>query len=88
MLCWITKTLSSNTMDSECPDARLRSFSAFVKNRIPVIAEDLRTSDCAKSVNDERNKGAFVMSAEATDINNLLSRSQNLACSKRKDGDK
>ena len=60
----------------------------FVKNRIPVIAEDLRTSDCAKSVNDERNKGAFVMSAEATDINNLLSRSQNLACSKRKDGDK
>ena len=60
----------------------------FVKNRIPVIAEDLRTSDCAKSVNDERNKGAFVMSAEAMDINNLLSRSQNLARSKRKDGDK
>ena len=30
----------------------------------------------------------YIMSAEATDINNLLSRSQNLACSKRKDGDK
>lgn len=58
----------------------------FVKNRIPVVAEDI--SKRTKSVNEERNKGAFVMGSEATDINNLLSRSQLLARSKGKGGDK
>ena len=38
--------------------------------------------------NDERNKGAFVMGAEAMDINTLLSRSQSLAQSKGKGGEK
>ena len=45
------------------------------------------TEACAKSVNEARNKGAFVMGAESMDINNLLTRSQVLAQGKRKDGD-
>lgn len=40
------------------------------------------------SINEERNKGAFVMDAEAMDIDRLLSRSQSLAQSKGKGGDK
>lgn len=39
----------------------------FVKNCIPVVAGDLSTSDCPKRVNNARNKGNFVMSAEAMD---------------------
>lgn len=59
-----------------------------LKNRIPAVAEDLDTSAHAKAVSEERSKGAFVMEAEATDINNLLSRSQELVRSKQKGGDK
>lgn len=60
----------------------------FIKNRIPAVAEDLSASDHAKAVSEERSKGAFVMGAEATDINNLLSRSQDLVRNKQKGGDK
>lgn len=51
----------------------------FIKNCIPVVAEDFDVSTQAKKTAEERSKGAFVMGAEATDINNLLTRSQNLA---------
>lgn len=59
----------------------------FVKNRITTVAGELDTEACTKSVNEARNKGAFVMGAESMDISNLLSRSQHLAQGKRKDGD-
>jgi len=60
----------------------------FIKNTIPVVADDLGAAGYNTDMNDERNKGAFVMGADATDINTLLSRSQNLAQSKGKDGGK
>ena len=60
----------------------------FIKNTIPVVAEDLGTSGYNTVANEERNKGAFVMDAESMDINRLLSRSQNLAQRKGKGGDK
>ena len=60
----------------------------FIKNTIPVVAEDLGTSGYNTAANEERNKGAFVMDAESMDINRLLSRSQSLAQSKGKGGDK
>ena len=60
----------------------------FIKNMIPVVAEDLGTSGYNTAANEERNKGAFVMDAESMDINRLLSRSQSLAQSKGKGGDK
>lgn len=59
----------------------------FIKNRIPAVAEDFDMSAQTKKAAEERSKGAFVMGAEATDINNLLARSQNLA-HKGKGGDK
>ena len=59
-----------------------------LKNTIPVIAEELGAAGYNTAANDERNKGAFVMGAEAMDINTLLSRSQSLAQSKGKGGEK
>lgn len=44
-------------------------------------------STTAESIYAERNKGAYVMGEDSMDIDNLLSRSQSLAQSKRKDGD-
>lgn len=61
----------------------------FVKNSIPAVAEALghdNTGD-ANGLFAERNKGAYVMDAEAANIDALLSRSQHLARSKRKAGD-
>ncbi len=60
----------------------------FIKNTIQVVADELGTAGYNTALNDERNKGAFVMSAEASDINTLLSRSQSLAQSKGKNGGK
>ena len=60
----------------------------FVKTTIPVVAEELGSTGYNTAMNEERNKGAFVMSAEAADINTLLSRSQSLAQRKGKGGGK
>lgn len=58
----------------------------FIKNSIPVVAEDFVTPDNRMEINANRNKGAYIMSAEAMDIDNLLSKSRNLA-SKRKEAE-
>ncbi len=60
----------------------------FVKNRIPVVAEDMGVSNENRAKNEDRNKGAFVMDAQSMDIDSLLSRSQDLAFGKGKGGDK
>ena len=60
----------------------------FVKNRIPVVAEDMGIPNENRAKNEDRNKGAFVMEAQSMDIDSLLSRSQNLAFGKGKGGDK
>lgn len=44
----------------------------FMKNTILVIAEELGTSGYNTSMNEERNKGAFVMDAESMDISRLF----------------
>lgn len=58
----------------------------FIKNSIPVVAEDFVTPDNRMKINANRNKGAYIMSAEAMDIDNLLSKSRNLA-SERKEAE-
>jgi len=60
----------------------------FIKNTIQVVADDLGAAGYNTALNDERNKGAFVMGADAMDINTLLSRSRNLAQGKGKGGGK
>lgn len=58
----------------------------FIKNSIPVVAEDFVMPDDRMKINVNRNKGAYIMSAEAMDVDNLLSKSRNLA-SKRKEAE-
>ena len=57
-----------------------------IKNTIAAFAEELGKNGYNVRLNEERNKGAFVMGSEASDINTLLSRSKTLAGS-RKEGD-
>ena len=59
-----------------------------IKNTIPVVATDLGDAGYSTAINEERNKGAFVMASDAMDINTLLTRSQTLTKSKGKGGDK
>lgn len=60
-----------------------------VKNSISAVAEALDDTDSKQNENiyEGRNHGAYVMGDDSMDIDNLLSRSQNLARSKRKEGD-
>ena len=57
-----------------------------IKNTISAFAEELGKNGYNTKLNEERNKGAFVMGSEASDLNTLLSRSETLAGS-RKGGD-
>lgn len=51
----------------------------FIKNSIPSVAEDFVTPDTKVKINESRNKGGYIMSAGAMDVDNLLSKSRNLA---------
>jgi transposase len=85
-----TKKYSKQALEETCRQAlELGKVNySFIKNSIPVVADDLGMSGYNTTINEERNKGAFVMGAESMDINKLLSRSQKLASGKGKDGDK
>ena len=52
---------------------------SFIKNSIAATAEEIGKGGYNTKLNDERNRGAFVMNAHAGDISNLLSRSSRLA---------
>ena len=52
---------------------------SFIKNSIAAVAEEIGTAGFNTKLNEERNKGAFVMSPHAGDIDKLLSRSSKLA---------
>lgn len=84
-----TKKYSKQTLEECCKRAlELNKVTyTFIKNSIPAIAEEWGTSSLKHKVNEERNKGAFVMSTGAMDIGNLLSRSQKLAQHAEKEGD-
>ena len=85
-----TRKYSKQALEETCAQAlELGKVNyTFIKNTIPVVAEDLGVSGYNTRANEERNKGAFVMDAESMDIDRLLSRSQSLAQSKGKGGDK
>ncbi len=84
-----TKKYSKQALEETCRMAlELGKVNyTYIKNSITVVAEDLGTAGYNTAVNEERNKGAFVMDAKSMDIDKLLSRSRDLAQG-RKDGDK
>ena len=57
----------------------------FIKNSIGSAAEEIGSRGYNTKLNDERNKGAFVMSSHAGDISNLLSKSSRLAAKGREE---
>ena len=57
----------------------------FIKNSISSIAEDIGSKGYNTKLNDERNKGAFIMNSHAGDISTLLSRSSRLVSTSRKE---
>ena len=85
-----SKKYSKQALEETCRQALElgKTTYTFIKNTIPVVADDLGSAGYNTALNDERNKGAFVMGADATDINTLLSRSQSLAQSNGKGGGK
>lgn len=70
-----TKKYGNPTLEECCKQAlRLNKFSyTFIKNTIPAIAGDITSKN-----NNERNKGGYVMTSTAADVNKLLSKSQKL----------
>lgn len=51
----------------------------YIKNPIPAVAEESMSPEAKSKLIEERNKGAYVMDANAMDLSNLLSKSQHLA---------
>ena len=51
----------------------------FIKNSIATVAEDIGARGYNTKLNEERNKGAFIMDSHAGDLENLLSRSYRLS---------
>ena len=58
----------------------------FIKNSIPAVTVEMMTDDDKRRLNDEKNKGAYVMSADASNIDKLLAKSRALADEARKGG--
>jgi len=83
-----TKKYSYAALEECCRQAILQGKQkyTFIKNTIPVIAEDLgRAGYIEPTKSNDTRRGGFVMSSEATDLNSLLSRSQKLADAQRKE---
>ena len=85
-----TKKYSKQALEETCRQALElgKPNYSFIKNSIQIVAENLGVAGYNTAVNDERNRGAFVMGAESMDIERLLSRSQSLAQGKGKGGGK
>lgn len=85
-----TKKYSKLALEDSCRLAieQNRISYTFIKNTIPTVAEDIGSAGFNTKINEERNKGAFVMDSHAGDIDNLLSRSSRLAAGSRKEADK
>ena len=76
-----TKRYSKLTLEDCCRTAietNHMSYS-FIKNSISAVAEELGTAGFNTKLNDERNKGAFIMDSHAGEIDSLLSKSRLLA---------
>lgn len=85
-----TRKYSKQALEETCRQALKLGKTTYtsIKNTIPVVASDLGAAGYNTAMNEERNKGAFVMASDAMDINTLLTRSQTLAKSKGKGGGK
>jgi len=82
-----TKKYSKLALEECCRLAVEQSHISytFIKNTIPAVAEDIGVDGFNTKLNDDRNKGAFIMDSHAGDIENLLSKSSRLAAGSGKE---
>jgi len=82
-----TKKYSKRALEECCANAIAvgKPTYSFIKNSIMAIAEGLGPDGYNSDISDDRNNGAFVMAPEATDLGNLLSRSEALVHKSRKE---
>lgn len=82
------KKYSKQTLEECCRQALElnRVTYTFIKNSIPAVAADTMSDDDRRRLNDQKNKGAYVMSADASDLNKLLAKSKALADEAEKGG--
>lgn len=76
-----TKKYSKLALEDCCKiavETNHMSYS-FIKNSIAAVADEIGTAGFNTKLNEERNKGAFVMNPHAGDIERLLSKSMKLA---------
>lgn len=76
-----TKKYSKLTLEDCCRSAVETNHMtySFIKNSIAAVAEEIGSAGYNTKLNDERNRGAFIMDPHAGDIDALLSRSRKLA---------
>lgn len=82
-----TKKYSKQALEECCSQAVEvdKMTYTFIKNSISAVAEELGTKGFNTEVNEERNKGAFVMGQQYMNVDALLNRSRKLA--EKKEGD-
>ena len=83
------KKYSKLTLEECCRQALElnRATYTFIKNSIPEIAAETMTDADRRRINEERNKGAYVMSADASSLNHLLEKSRMLMDEASEGGD-
>ena len=72
------KKYSKLTLEECCRQALELSKATytFIKNSIPEIASETMTDADRRRINEERNKGAYVMGSDASSLNHLLEKSR------------
>ena len=83
------KKYSKLTLETCCKQALEfnKTTYTFIKNSIPALAEETMTDADRRRINDEKNKGAYVMGSDASDLNHLLAKSQMLINEAKTGGD-
>ena len=82
-----SKKYSKEALERCCQSALSTGKVTYttIKNTIPAFAEELGSKGYNTHINEERNKGAFIMGSEASDIETLLLRSEHLAAARKED---
>ena len=83
------KKYSKRTLEECCRQALEfnKTTYTFIKNSIPAIAEETMTDADRRRINEEKNKGAYVMGSDASSLNHLLEKSRLLMDGTREGGD-
>jgi len=74
------KKYNKQTLEECCRQALElnRVTYTFIRNSIPAVSSETMTDADKRRLNDEKNKGAYVMGSEASDLRRLLAKSQAL----------